>query len=1276
MFFNCIEMKITAIFRFLLYGLLFLVARPLVAQTVRFSETLLWPTEKNDSIRTIPFEPKEWLSYDHQSRPLFNKRYPLNAQPTSVQLVRSSESLLFSNDFLAGLSDTIVFEWYGIKEKGKWVLVIDLLPYRLNENGQTLQLNKFELLVETTSQAVSQSKLNKTNRVKKSVLSEGEVYRLKIGSDGIYKIDHDFIQQIGLNPSEILWQQVQLFGNGGGILPEVIAEDRPDDLQECAIKIQDLNNNGRWDEGDYFLFYGKGPHPWVYLENDNRYHRELNIYDDFSYYFMRFGKEDGKRIQNRTSGTTTPSVFTADTYDHLIARERDERALTRSGRVWVGDEFNNNQPKTFSHTIPSFKAGEEYLFTATLLARSLQNSSMQVLANNDLIHNQSFFSVSGEYTADFSTPPLTSTVRFTPSVSQIDLLFRYTRPLSSSLAWIDRYLIQGKVNLNKGNGQLRFSNHESMSHSISRFEVTGNITEIWDVTEPNDPFIQLCDINGNEHIFHAETADRLRWYFALGDETHPIPEFDRKIEAQNLHGIERADYIIVAAPSLFEQAERLAEFHRSEHGFQVVVVSPFQIYNEFSSGAQDVTAIRDFIKMVYDRSTEAGDALDHVLMFGDASYDFKDRLNGNTNLVPVFQSINSQSPTISHCSDDYFAILDDEEGFWPQGSKEGLDIGIGRLPAKSNFEASVLVDKIISYHRPETMGDWRNRLVFVADDEDNNAFVNDCEDVSNIVYADHPEYNVQKIYMDAYPQQSFGSGDKYPDVNQAIDDALERGVLIFNYIGHGGGQGLAHERIITREQIQSWDNADKLPLFVTATCELSRFDDPSQNSPGELILLNPNGGAIALVTTTRVVYTNTNKNLNIALFNKNLLDMPNGTIPALGDVYRLTKNNSQRDVNQRNFILLGDPALTLAYPRENIVATRINGKVPGQEMDTLKALGKVRIEGAVLDENGQVNTGFNGVITPTVFDKMMTYETLENDPASFRQQYEMQTSALYRGNVSVRNGRFGIEFVVPKDITYNYGEGKLSFYGRNEQMDGHGLNTEFLIGGTSDSAGVDRTGPELDLFLNDSSWVNGGITNNDPLLYARVRDENGINMVGTGIGREITAILDKGQENEQLIVLNDYYQSALDDYQQGEIRYQFDELAVGNHTLHLKIWDVYNNSSEAYTEFVVKADEKPVIENVFNYPNPFTTNTVFHFDHNQSGRNVRVKLSILTISGRDIYSEVQEIPAANSHISSFSWNGLDRYGDQLARGVYIYKIELQNEEGDKSQVLQKLFLMR
>lgn len=1261
---------------------LFFFSLQLKSQTTKMEETLRWNDEKNDSVYASPFEPSQYVLIEREPDGKvisYQRRIETGFTTTNIQLSITERELVAAHlnpEKKINASDgPVTAEWQVKFEKGIPITYLRFSTF-FTEDGQIFRIKRFSLTLEGSKTSEVAERLRKRTYANESVLNKGDLYKIRIGSDGIYRIGAEFIRSMGLNPSELLMNQVQLFGNGGGVLPEIISAPRVDDLAECAIQVYDLNNNNRWDNEDYLLFYGKGPHAWTFDPASSRYNRELNPYDDYAYYFLRFGTAQGKRIGELPSGEGQAFDKEINRYDLIIAREQDERSLTKSGLIWTGDEFSAETVKEFEHALPGYRAGDTFFLTTTLLARSLENSNMLVFANNTLIHNQFFFRVNGEYTSDFSTPPLVHTSTIIPSENTLRLRFQYNKPLSSSMAWIDRYILQGKTGLEKSGAQMRFSSSESMNFSRVRYALNGSFQQIWEVSNPSNPIRQNTWSQGNTLHFIQQNTGSLKWYFAWDGSSFLQAEYVGKVSQQNLHGITQADYLIITHPDFMEQANRLARFHAEKRNLKTEIVTPAEIYNEFSSGAQDISAIRDFIKMVYDRSAQAGNPLDYVLMFGDASYDYKNRVNGNTNFVPVYQSINSHNPVVTHCSDDFFAILDDMEGYWSTGAEEGLDIGIGRLPVKTRFEARTMVDKIERYDIEASRGEWRNRIVFAADDEDENRFIDDCEDIAGIVNSDHQAYNVQKIYLDAYPQVSFGSGDKYPQVNQAIDDALDRGILIFNYIGHGGGQGLAQERIITREQIQAWTNNVRMPLFVTATCELSRFDDPSQDSPGELILLNPTGGAIALVTTTRVVYTNTNKDLNVALFNNNLLKKRGNNYPALGEVYMDTKNNSVRNINQRNFILLGDPALILAYPRENIVARTLNGKALGTGSDTLKALSKVRIGGAVVDAQGQVMTHFNGVVSPTVLDKMLTYETLGQDRSSYKQLYQMQISALFRGNATVTNGEFEFSFVVPKDISYNFGNGKLSFYGSNEETDGHGYNTQIIIGGSSDSALADQNGPEVDLFINDESWVHGGITGNTPLLLAKVRDENGINMVGNGIGRDLAAILDKGTPQEQVIVLNEFYQSKLDSYQEGEIRYRFGKLNPGKHSLELKVWDVYNNSSIAQTEFEILETTEPEIRNLLNYPNPFSTSTAFHFDHNLAGKSTTVHLKIMNISGRVVYSATEQVSSTSTHFSGMDWDGRDQFGDPLARGVYIYQIELINEDGDKSQAMQKLFLIR
>ena len=541
--------------------------------------------------------------------------------------------------------------------------------------------------------------------------------------------------------------------------------------------------------------------------------------------------------------------------------------------------------------------------------------------------------------------------------------------------------------------------------------------------------------------------------------------------------------------------------------------------------------------MLYDRASSENEIPRYLLLFGDGSYDNKSNDINNTNFILTYQSENSINPAYSFVTDDFFGLLDDNEG----GATGLLDVGIGRFPVKSVEEAQSMIDKVLNYTNVNTMGDWRNSLCFIADDEDNNIHMKNANALTTLIDTTYPEYIIEKIFLDAYPQISTPNGERYPEVNTAINNKINKGTLIINYIGHGNELKLAHENILGINDIASWENMDKLPLFITATCEFSRFDDIGRNSSGEItqptsagehILLNQNGGGIALLSTTRLVYSDLNFILN-QNFYKYVFQRDKNY--RLGDVLRLTKIISGASHNKRNFTLLGDPALQLAYPKNIIITDSINGKNISVNIDTLKALSQVKISGYIEASNGIRLNDFNGTISPVVFDKVTTLSTLSNDGTP-KMNFDVQNNILYKGKASVTNGNFSFTFIIPKDISYNLGFGKISYYAHNNNYDAHGYCKNILIGGSADSLITDNRGPSINLYMNNKNFVFGGITDENPILLAFVKDGYGINTVGSGIGHDITAILDNNPSN--LIVLNDYYESDINSYRSGKIEYQ------------------------------------------------------------------------------------------------------------------------------------------
>jgi hypothetical protein len=563
-------------------------------------------------------------------------------------------------------------------------------------------------------------------------------------------------------------------------------------------------------------------------------------------------------------------------------------------------------------------------------------------------------------------------------------------------------------------------------------------------------------------------------------------------------------------------------------------------------------------------------------------------------------------------------------------------------------------------------------ITFIGDDEDSNIHMSQSDQLAAIVDTTYHAYNIEKIYLDAYQQEQTPGGERYPQVNEAFDKRMEKGCLILNYTGHGGEVGLAHERILEVGQINAWDNKCNMPLFVTATCEFSRFDDPGRVSAGEYVLLNPNGGGIGLLTTVRLVYSTPNFILNRNFYFV-AFEPENGEQPHIGDVYRKTKVLSGYSTNNRNFTLLGDPALKLNYPTYNVATTHINNVPVGANADTIRALSRITIKGMVTDSLGNKINNYNGVLYPTVFDKVTTVTTLQNDPPISAFTFKTQRNVIYKGKLNVVNGDFEFTFVVPRDIQFQFGAGRISYFAENGVFDAAGAYENIVVGGSDPNAPADGTGPQVRLFLNDSNFVAGGMTDASPKLFAMIFDSSGVNTVGNGIGHDILAVLD--EETDNALVLNDYYQANLNSYQSGTILYPYSKLSEGPHTLSLKVWDVYNNSSTAKTDFVVSSSATLALAHVLNYPNPFTTNTAFYFEHNQACSEFNVTIQVFTVSGKLVKTINEPVHTNGYRSSGITWDGRDDYGDPIGRGTYIYKVFVRSADGQTAEQYEKLVIL-
>ncbi|MDG2263841.1 MAG: type IX secretion system sortase PorU, partial [Flavobacteriales bacterium] len=614
-----------------------------------------------------------------------------------------------------------------------------------------------------------------------------------------------------------------------------------------------------------------------------------------------------------------------------------------------------------------------------------------------------------------------------------------------------------------------------------------------------------------------------------------------------------------------EQAQRIADYHIENSGLTAKVVNLDEIYNEFSSGSRDITGIRDFIKHVYELNSTPDDQLKYVCFFGDASYDYKDRIIGNNNIVPVYLATKSYDLAYSYVTDDFFGMLEESEG--TMSGAHTMEIATGRIPVSTQQQAKDVVDKILRDYNVDSFGDWRNTITLVADDIDapsDETIQPGVEIIADDIKANKPIFNINKIYADAYVQQNSSGGERYPDVKEAITRAIESGTLVFDYFGHGGEDGFAAERFLDIPQVKGFKNENTLPLFITITCEFSRFDNPIRISAGENVFWNTTGGAASMISTTRLVFISVGQEFNKRLMST-LLEFNDEDLTIAESLVK-TKNNYTQI--QKFFIYyFGDPVKKLAIPKPNIKITKMNGVDITQSIDTLKALSKVSFEGVVTDNLNAVLTDFNGSLSTTVFDKPIDKSTLDNDNSGNVEIFDSQESKLFRGLATVENGNFNFEFIVPRDVKIAYGKGKLSFYATNEVLDKAGYNTDVIVGGINENAPEDTLGPEIQLFMNDESFLDGANTNASPNLIAKLFDLSGINTSVTAVDHDIVGILDGDESNP--IILNDFYQTELDDFTRGKVVYRLRDLSVGPHTLKLKACDTYNNSSEAMLNFVV-----------------------------------------------------------------------------------------------------------
>ena len=837
---------------------------------------------------------------------------------------------------------------------------------------------------------------------------------------------------------------------------------------------------------------------------------------------------------------------------------------------------------------------------------------------------------------------------------------------------------------------------------------TVNITSALNKTDKAAEKVQMFNISGllREHntvkLRHTKGDGTMRLDYLdllmptaapapnLVADAFPTPRFVYRITNQDHHADEAADMVIIIPTSqqVLSQALRLKELHEQRDSLRVRIVPADELYNEFSSGTPDANAYRRYLKMLYDRAESEADMPRYLLLFGDGAWDNRMlttnwRQSSPDDYLLCYESENSFSTTDSYVSDDYFCLLDDGEGS-SLAKRDMTDVGVGRLTARTEAEAKVMVDKIVDYANNVYAGDWQNTLCFMGDDGNGNVHMREAEAAVSTVVADHPSFNIKKIYWDAYERQLSSTGYRYPDVTRLIKQQMQAGALVMDYCGHGAPYCISHEQVVRTEDFAEQTSL-RLPLWVTASCDIMPFDTHEENI-GETAMLNRRGGAIAFFGTTRTVYTGDNQNMNCS-FLKFALGSTNGRRNTLGDAVRLSKNDvrsigSSTDdkryesypINKLHYTLLGDPALTLAAPTMKVVVDSINGK-PLDSSDNIRLASgqKISVAGHV-----EGDASFQGLASLTVKDVESTIVCRLNDTgkdgASTAYTFKDRPTTVYNGQDSVRNGRFTLTFVVPQDISYSDASGQMTIYAlsSDRQREGSGRTEAFVMGSGDDEVLNDGIGPSIYCYLNTSTFVSGGDVNTTPYFFAQLTDKDGINAAGSSVGHDLELVVD----GEQTLTfnLNEYFQYEFGDYRSGTVGYTLPELTEGEHRLTFRAWDVLNNSSVAELRFNVVRGLQPNCFSVECTRNPATTSTSFVVNHDRTGSQMDVDLEIFDASGRLLWRK-SETGVSTGSAYQIDWDLTTSSGSRLQTGVYLYRVLIGSDGSKKSSKAQKLIIL-
>lgn len=1112
-----------------------------------------------------------------------------------------------------------------------------------------------------------------------SRLASGKWVKIAVNRSGMYLLTDQQLREWGFsNPAA-----VKVYGYGAQRVPDKIdAATFIDDLPQTASEY--LSGRG-------VVFFGEGPVSVAY-STAAQLKPVQNPFTTVGYYFLSENSEN-RFTPDATTIPEAPSAQPATTFNELAYHELEAVSPGFIGYMLVGEDFRYNKSQSFNLSLPGVDTSYPVLLEASFISRSLTGTATVT------------------YTANGATLPSASGSRITPIPSTdrdfyhgIEGLYRQEFKVSAPSVTLGvSYSCSGTVTLANLN-YLAATYKRKLSlegGSPLVFLTDGNDrafrlagakadTRVWDITMPHQAeAMNLSELADGCRTWSANRSDRRRYAAWNPGSNFLTATYVENVANQNLHGLKEADMVIFTMPQWRDQAERLADLHRKDavDPLTVKVLTPNQIYNEFSSGAPDALSFRKLLKMMYDRQSTTDRPLRYALFLSRPICDIRQltgeaRSLGYPYMSAWFTDIALYNNT-AYTTDDIYAFLEDNSG--ASVSSDKLSIAVGRMPVTSSAQLKKIIDKMERYYTNMPRSNWRNNLVITADDQDYGEHLKQAERFVKALEASDGGSDgfVKKIYTDAYPLNA----GIYTEARQQLYRSLDEGTMFWMYTGHANPSSLTAEGLVTYSDLNSF-YLRHYPVIYAATCSFLQWDSPTV-SGAEILFNNPSGGVIAAISATRPVYIPNNGNFSAAMGRNFMKRKSDGRYPTLGEAYTAAKNDYRStptdrnpegtpsaDSNKLRYVLMGDPALRLVLPSSRVVLDRIAGvDLPGDdnsEPATLMARQQTTAEGRILNPDGTHMADFNGIIVATLYDAEETVTTLGNGEKGEPQIFDRQGGRLFVGNARVENGKFTLPINMPAEITNNYRNAAINLYAyESSGRDAAGVNRDFYVYGTDYDAAEDNIPPRIDAFyLNHPSFENGQDVNPSPVVIAEISDDRAINLSTAGIGHQIALYLDNGSKSFTDVA--DYFTPYESGQPGGTIVYPLEDLPIGAHTLRLRVWDTAPNYVEANIDFFVAKQITPQIYDVYTDCNPASTEANFYVRHDRPDRELTVTIEVFDMMGRRVWHSTQDGRSDMFSSAPVTWDLTDYGGHRVGRGIYLYRATISDEHsGEKTSTASR-----